>query len=221
LIAISLVAFRHIPRTILKTAVVTMVVLPLCFLLLKSNPVTASLLDYSRGIAGVQASYVANLDGDSAAISWVEIFKDSASAYATYFSSDPSRALLGDGYINTAAGFQKGGDVAAFEFLATYGLIWAVVLIVLGARALWSAASALYRGLPNERVAQVAFGFATIVFAGMTLIHYNTVFNKAIFALLFVALGLLERAHRYSFDQATAAPGAIPRTFTLKRVRGS
>lgn len=203
LIAISLVAFRQIPRTILKTALVTIVVLPLCFLLLKSNPVTASLLDYSRGIAGVQASYVANLDGDSAAISWVGIFRNSGLAYARYVSSDPWRALLGDGYINTAAGLQKGGDVAAFEFLATYGLIWAVVFIVLGARALWSAASALYRGLPDDRIAQVGFGLATIVFTGMTLIHYNTVFNKAIFALLFVALGLLEGPRRASVEQAS------------------
>ncbi|MEO8756905.1 MAG: hypothetical protein ABI398_04010 [Devosia sp.] len=193
-VAVLLRNFRKIPQTIAQTALLAAIILPAALLVLKFIPVTNQLLDFSKGVANVQVSYVTNVDGTSAAISWFEIFRDAGYNYVSYFADHPWRALFGEGFTNTTTGIQKGSDVALFEFFATYGIVWVALFMLFALRSAWAALVVIYRNHTGKiRTAELTFGLVSIAFILMTLIHYNTLFNKSVFALLFLGLGVIER----------------------------
>lgn len=144
---------------------------------------------------GVQLSFVLNVDGTSAQTSWWQIYSKETEAFGQYLAVNPWAAVFGEGYSGYGpVHFYRGGDVAAFEFLATYGFPLTLFFLVGVVGAMVSSAKVLMRQSASTR----ATGFLTLACVGLAFLlislgHYNTFFNKSVYVYFFLFIGLARR----------------------------
>lgn len=154
-------------------------------------------------LAGNQIQYIMNLDAarsvsDSSYISFVGIYYRYLMAYISHIKNNPMTFIWGEGLPNgSAAQFSRGGDFALIELLVTYGFPASLLLFMAIS---FSLSRAIFvardKNTPNENRAVVAFAVGATLFLVISLAHYNTIFNKAVFILLPFLLSLFYRYGR-------------------------
>jgi hypothetical protein len=97
----------------------------------------------------------------------------------------------------SAAQFSRGGDFALIELLVTYGFPASLLLFMAISFALSRAIFFVRdKNTSNENRAVVSFAIGATLFLIISLAHYNTIFNKAVFILLPFLLAIFYRYGR-------------------------
>lgn len=162
-----------------------------------------NLRQYISVLAGTQIQYLANLDAarsvqDSSYISFVGIYYRYLMAYISHINNNPMVFIWREGLPNgSTTQFSRGGDFALIELLVTYGFP-ASLLLFMAISFVLSRAFFVVRdkNTPNKNRAVVAFAIGATLFLIISLAHYNTIFNKAVFILLPFLLSLFYRYGR-------------------------
>lgn len=185
-----------------KSAGVVLMRLAVFFVLLSASlGIVAQMSDHPMrlfqtiwDLFATQASFVANLDGNSARVSWLGLYINEIKAYVSYISANPLCAIFGEGFAGYGSLLPRGGDAAFFEFLATFGIPLALFILSAILLATISAIRAiLSRRVSRYEAGNLAFAAMCLLFMLMSLAHYNTFFNKAVYVFLFLALALVRR----------------------------
>lgn len=143
-----------------------------------------------------QYTYVVNIDGASAPVSFVQLYWNEITNYAEYIKNYPVVAFVGEGFWGHTHFYPRGGDLAVTEWLATLGIpLSCFILFILisfvkkSLRALFSS----YDQCQQQLLSYTSYSVTIILFLGFTVAHYNTLSNKAIFVFFYLALGLATR----------------------------
>lgn len=153
------------------------------------------LIDKIADLLATQLSFVLNVDGSSAQSSWFQIYGKEIAGYGRYLAENPLSVIFGEGFSGYGAHrFERGGDVAIFEFLATYGWLLGALLL---AGMIGSIAVAV-KSLLQHRSESYATGLLMVSAVGLAFLlislgHYNTFFNKSIYVFLFLFFGFVRR----------------------------
>lgn len=143
-------------------------------------------------IGAAQISHVGNL-GNPDSTSYYLIYKAHFLGFTDFLANNPMVFYFGEGFPPQAA-WQRGGDVGFFEIIATYGIPMAGLLFVAISLAFKNIFLKMFAldVTPEER-GILAFAFGVLSVFVISLVHYNTFFNKAFFVLIPMALGLVSR----------------------------
>lgn len=125
----------------------------------------------------------------------LEILKNTLLQYVRYIDEYPTVAIFGEGYSGyNGRIFPRGGDIAAFEILVTFGIPASLYFFLVIIISLRKAISALVNNSSHSyKYTYLYFSILTLIFIMLTSVHYNIIFNKYIFALLCLALGINRR----------------------------
>jgi hypothetical protein len=143
-----------------------------------------------------QFTYVVNINGTSAPVSFVHLYWNDIVNYIEYLKNYPVVAFVGEGFWGHAHFYPRGGDLAVTEWLATLGIpvscyvlftLICVVKKMLGT--LFSSSSRAF----SPSLWYISYSVTVLLFLGFTVAHYNTLSNKAIFVFFYLSLGLATR----------------------------
>ncbi len=190
---------RNVRRVMAATAIYATASIALVTFVMREWDETRIVLEKVIDLFSTQLSYVLNFDKTSAAVSWLDIYRRELGAYVQYLYDSPIYAVLGEGYSGYGDNrFPRGGDSALFEFLATFGIPVSLYAFGIFFVVVRKTVSAIRNAdVESGHVLYLAFGVAVLSFLVFSLAHYNTLFNKAVFVFLYLALALIRR---YAFD---------------------
>jgi hypothetical protein len=159
------------------------------------NDKTRKIFEQAWYILRTQFSYVINVDGTHAPISFVQIYSGEIKLYLQYISHHPLVGIIGEGFWGHNGNiYPRGGDVAFIELVAILGIPligYLLFMLLFFVKKLYSA----YKN-PNVSTQEMGYfnyGILILLFLSITLAHYNSFTNKTIFIFLYLGLALIGR----------------------------
>jgi hypothetical protein len=181
---------KNLLRLIIQAIVATLV-----FFWVLLNDHTQKLFKQALTTLHTQFTYVVNIDGTSAPVSFVQLYWSDITNYVEYLKSYPVVAFVGEGFWGHAHFYPRGGDLAVTEWLATLGIPLSCYVLFTLICFVKKSLGTLFSptGQLSPSLWHTSYSVTVLLFLGFTVAHYNTLSNKAIFVFFYLALGLATR----------------------------